>query len=176
MDTLSRAHQAPPRKWLKTQVVRLSLYYLGMAIQTAYRHDPEARKCLDSLPDRFTFCLGVENGPTLLIRKSPGSVRYVGEKDAFHADLELRFKNIEYGFLAMTGFISTPNAVYHNRQYVKGSLNHMMVMLRVMNIAQTLIFPNALARFYIKEVPRLTLNRMAGRVIMNAQAFAGFYI
>jgi len=52
----------------------------------------------------------------------------------------------------------------------------MMVMLRAMNIAQTLIFPNTLARFYIKEVPRLTLRKMANRVILNAQAFAGFYI
>jgi len=116
MDNFSRALLTPHRKWLKTQVVRISLYYLGMAIQTAYRHDPEAKKCLDSLPDNYTFCMGVENGPTLLIQKSPGSVRYVGEKDAYHADLELRFKNIEYDFLAMNGFISTPNAVYHHRQ------------------------------------------------------------
>lgn len=161
--------------WAKTQIVRLSLYYLGMAIETAYKVEPQARKDMDSLPESFTFCMGVEKGPSLFIRKDAGTVKYVGEKDAFDADLELRFKNIEYAFLAMTGRIGTPDAVYHNRQYVKGSLNRMMVMIRVMNIAQTLLFPNFLVGFYIKEVPRLTVNKMINRVKAYSYSTAGYF-
>jgi len=67
--------------------------------------------------------------------------------------------------LAMTGRISTPNATYHNRQFVKGSLGYMMSIVRVLNITQTLLLFNVLSRFYIKEVPKLTFKKLINRAI-----------
>ena len=163
----------PPKKWLKTQIVRFTLYYLGKAIEFAYKHEPEAKKEMDTLPDTFSFCVGVINGPTLFIQKSGDTVTYLGELDNYHVDLELRFKTIELGFMAMLFRLSTPEAVYHNRQFVKGDLNLMMRMLRVMNIAQSLIFPNILARYYLKKLPKFSVRRVINRVKYNVDAIIG---
>lgn len=162
----------PGESWFKTFIVKTTLYLLGLGIQEAYNFDPRARKEMDSLPDSFTYRFGVHDGPTMTVQKLRGRVKYlrtIGEK--LQPDLDLRFKNLEYMYLTMTGRISTPNATYHNRQYIKGSLNHMMTMIRVMNIAQTLLFPNLIARFYIKKVPRLTIRTMVNRVIAYINIF-----
>lgn len=163
----------PPQKWLKTQIVRISLYYLGKAIEFAYKHESQVKKDMDELPHTYSFCMGVVNGPTMLVQKSGDTVTYVGEKDNYHADLEMRFKTIELAYLAMTARLSTPEAVYHNRQFVKGDLGHMMRMVRVMGVAQTLIFPNILARYYIKKVPRFSFKRIINRVKYNVDAVIG---
>ena len=75
------------------------------------------------------------------------------------------WKNITFAYLVMTGRISVPNAVYHNRQFVRGSLIYTMSIIRVMNVVQTLLLPNVIARFYIKEVPKLTFKKVVNRAI-----------
>ncbi|MBN1472468.1 MAG: hypothetical protein JW925_11860 [Syntrophaceae bacterium] len=166
----------PPKKWIKTQITRLSLYFLGMGIETAYKNIPEVKKEMDSLPRPFSFCFSVNNGPSMMIFKNGNKVEYVGEKEGYHVDLELVVKNIEFAYLAMTGRMSTPDLVYHNRQFVRGELNHMMVMIRVMNAAQTLLFPGFLLRFYIKEVPPLTMKTLINMVKAYTNATIGFFI
>lgn len=165
----------PSEKWLKTQITRLCLYFLGMGIETAYKNVPEVKKEMDSLPDTFSFCFTVLNGPSMMILKNGNRVKYVGEKESYHADLELVLKNIEFAYLMMTGRISTPDAIYHNRQFVRGNLGHMMLMIRVMNAAQALLFPNLLLRFYIKKVPRLTMRTMINRAKAYTNATIGFF-
>jgi len=73
----------------------------------------------------------------------------------------------------MTGRISVPNAIYHNRQFVKGNLNYAMSVIRVLNIVQTLLLPNFIARFYIKEVPRLTFKKLMNRAVVYFNIFYG---
>jgi hypothetical protein len=165
----------PPKKWLKTQITRLCLYFLGMGIETAYKNVPEVKKEMDSLPDSFSFCFNVTNGPSMMILKNGDTVKYVGEKEAYHADLELVVKNIEFAYLAMTGRMSTPDLVYHNRQFIRGGLNYMMIMIRVMNSSQILLFPNLLLRFYIKKVPPLTITTMVNRAKAYTNATIGFF-
>jgi hypothetical protein len=89
----------------------------------------------------------------------------LGEKEVFYADVEMWWKNITFAYLVMTGRISVPNAVYHNRQFVRGSLIYAMSVIRVLNVVQTLLLPNFLARFYIKEVPKLTFKKLINRAI-----------
>jgi hypothetical protein len=154
----------PPKKRFKDQVVRLCLYCLGIGIETAYKNVPEVKKEWDALPEPFSFCFSVENGPSMMVLKRANTVTYVGEKEAYRADLELVIKNIEFAYLAMTGKMSTPNLIYHNRQCVRGDLNYMIRMIRVLGAAQALLFPNLLLRFYVKKVPPLTLSTMINRV------------
>jgi hypothetical protein len=165
----------PSGKWMKTQITRLCLYFLGMGIETAYKNIPEVKKEMDSLPDTFSFCFTVINGPSMMILKNGDQVRYAGEKETYHADLELVVKNVEFAYLTMTGRMSTPDTIYHNRQFVRGNLNYMMLMIRVMNAAQSLLFPNLLLRFYIKEVPPLTMKTMINRVKAYTNATIGFF-
>jgi len=155
----------PGKKPFATLVTRVFFFCVGMGMQTAYRIDPEVKKEVDSWPETFTFRMSVKDGPGMLVMKRAGQLQYLGEKEPFYTDVELCFKHIVYAYLTMTGRISVPNAVYHNRQFVKGDLNLMMSILRVMNVTQTLLLPNFLARFYIKEVPPLTLRKVINRGI-----------
>lgn len=166
MQDFSRYKEiVPGTKPFKTLVTRAFFFCVGMGMQTAYRIDPDVRSEVDGWPDTFTFRMSVLNGPGMFMMKRAGSFQYLGEKEVFHTDVELCFKNIEYAYLTMTGRISVPDAVYHNRQFVKGNLNIMMSVIRVMNITQTLLLPNVISRFYIKEVPRLTLKKLVNRGI-----------
>jgi hypothetical protein len=171
-----KPHQiVPSNKWLKMQITRLCLYFLGIGIETAYKNVPEVKREMDALPDQFSFCFNVVKGPSMMILKNGNTIKYVGEKEAYHSDLELVLKNIEFAYLMMTGRISTPNAVYHNRQFVRGNLAYMMTMIRVLNVAQTLLFPNFLLRFYIQKVPRLTIDTISNRAKAYTNATIGFF-
>ena len=164
----------PGKKIIKTLITRFFLFNLGIAMQTAYRVDPDVKNDLDKFPETFTFLLAVVNGPSLLMMKKSGSFQYLGEKEVFHADVEVWFKNIEYAYLTMTGRISVPNTAYHNRQFVKGDLKYLIPMIRVMSIAQTLLLPNFISRFYIKEVPKLTFKKVINRGITYFNTCVGF--
>jgi len=155
----------PGRKWFETLVTRVFFFFVGMGMQTAYRIDPDVKKEVDSWPETFSFRMAVVGGPSMIMLKKAGSFQYLGEKEVFYSDVEMWFKNIDFAYLTMTGRISVPNAVYHNRQFVRGSLIYMMSIIRVMNIVQTLLLPNFIARFYIKEVPKLTAKKLINRII-----------
>jgi hypothetical protein len=155
----------PGKKRFATLVTRIFFYFIGMGMQTAYRIDPDVRKEVDSWPETFSVRIAVVGGPSMLMLKKEGVFKYLGEKEAFCCDVELWFKNIEFAYLTMTARISVPNAIYHNRQFVRGNLKYTMSFMRVLNIVQTLLLPNIIARFYIKEVPRLTFRKMVNRVI-----------
>jgi hypothetical protein len=155
----------PGKKWFATLVTRVFFYFIGMGMQTAYRIDPDVKKEVDSWPETFSFRMAVVGGPSMLMLKKEGSFKYLGEKEAFYCDVEMWFKNIEFAYLTMTARISVPNAVYHNRQFVRGNLKYMISIIRVLNIVQTLLLPNLIARFYIKEVPKLTLKKLMNRAI-----------
>jgi hypothetical protein len=155
----------PKKKRFETLVTRLFFFNVGMGMQTAYRIDPDVRKEVDSWPETFSFRMAVIGGPSMLMLKKAGSFQYLGEKEVFYADVELFYKNIEFAYLTMTGRISVPNTVYHNRQFVRGNLGYMMSVVRILNIVQTLLLPNFIARFYIKEVPKLTFKKLINRAI-----------
>jgi hypothetical protein len=155
----------PGKKLFETLVTRAFMFFIGMGMQTAYRIDPDVKKEVDSWPETFSFLMSVVGGPSMFMLKKAGSFQYLGEKEVFHSDVEMRFKNIEFAYLTMTGRISVPNAVYHNRQFVRGSLIYGMSIIRVLNVVQTLLLPNFIARFYIKEVPKLTFKKVINRAI-----------
>ncbi len=155
----------PKKKWFSTLVTRIFFFFIGIGMQTAYRIDPEVKKEVDSWPETFSFRMAVVGGPSMLMLKKGGAFQYLGEKEVFYADVEMWWKNITFAYLVMTGRISVPNAVYHNRQFVRGSLIYTMSIIRVINVVQTLLLPNFIARFYIKEVPKLTVKKLVNRAI-----------
>lgn len=155
----------PQKKRFATLVTRVFFFFIGMGMQTAYRIDPDVKKEVDTWPETFSFRMAVVGGPSMLMLKKARSFQYLGEKEVFYADVEMWFKNITFAYLIMTGRISVPNAIYHNRQFVKGNLNYVISAIRVLNIVQTLLLPNFIARFYIKEVPQLTVKKLVNRVI-----------
>jgi len=62
----------PPKKWFATLVTRIFFFFIGMAMQTAYRVDPDVKKEVDSWPETFSFRMAVVGGPSLLMLKKKG--------------------------------------------------------------------------------------------------------
>lgn len=156
----------PGTKNAKNLVTKGALYFLGMGIQTAYDFDPIVKNEVDQWPDPFVFLLSVLNGPRITVQKKDGVVRYLGMKSDVSADVELWFKNPEFGFMMMTGQMSTQEVVAHNRQFVKGDLSHTMAVLRVMNRVQALLFPGFIAKYYINRVPKLSWLMLRNRFLL----------
>ena len=156
----------PGNKNAKNFVTKVSLYFLGMGVQSAYDIDPIVKKEIDQWPDPFTFLFSVLNGPNMAIRKKDGIVRYLGQKTDVPADVELCFKNPEFGFMMMTGQMSTPDAVAHNRQFVRGDLSQTMAVIRVLNRVQALLFPGFIAKKYINRVPKPSWLLLRNRALL----------
>ncbi|MCP4600124.1 MAG: hypothetical protein GY847_06235 [Proteobacteria bacterium] len=147
----------PRANRFKFFVTKLCLYFLGMAVQTGYRINKEMKREIDEWPATFTFLLSIIGGPSMVIQKKNGKVRWLGGKELFYADIECCFKNLEFGYMAMIGNLSTLEATCHNRQFIKGDLSRMMSVVRILNTAQWLIFPNFLLKRYVKKVPGFSL-------------------
>jgi len=137
-----------------------------MGIQSASDIDPIVRKEIDQWPDPFTFLFSVLNGPRMAVQKKDGVVRYLGQKTNIAADVELCFKNPEFGFMIMTGEMSTQDAVAHNRQFVKGDLSQTIAVIRVMSRVQALLFPASIAKKYINRVPKPSWLILRNRVLI----------
>lgn len=155
----------PGKKRFKSLVTRTFFYMIGMAMETASRIDPDVRREVERLPGNFTFLMASVGGPTMLMAKRDGMFKYLGEIDNYQADVELWFKNIDFAFGVMMGQISVPKAIYHNRQFVRGSLSQGMSIIRMLNTTQTLLLPDIISQFYIKEVPPLTMEKIKNRGI-----------
>lgn len=165
----------PSAKPVKRLITRVALYFLGTAFQTACVIDPDVKREVSSWPDGLSFLLHVEPaGPDMAVKKTGGRLLYLGNKNHPDADLRLCMKNIEFAFMMMTSLNSTPEVVWQNRQYVKGDLNMMMSVIRCLDVVQTILFPNFLARRYIKKVPPLTLRKIANRIIYYTAGIFGF--
>lgn len=116
----------PKDKWIKRLLTRLGFYTLGMAFQTAYYVDSVIKKEIDSWPDPFTFVISVKDGPRMVVQKRNGRMRYLGEKETFFANAEMRYKHIQYAFLSSFTLLSPQETAQQNRTYVKGDLSVIM--------------------------------------------------
>ncbi len=159
----------PGKKRIKTAITRISLLLLGHAFQTAYRIDETVTKEVNSWPPTFSFVFQVEpGGPQMVIVKRNGVLQYLGEKEIFSADVAVCIKNIEFGFQAMVGLLSTPKMTFENKQFVKGDLTMLSSIIRCLNVCQLIMLPNVIARFYIKKVPPLTWKMIKNRITFYA--------
>ena len=156
----------PGTKNAKNLVTKVTLYFLGMGIQTGYEIDPIVKREIDKWPDPFIFLFSILNGPKMAVQKKDGVVRYLGQHPNLPADVELCFKNPEFGFMIMTGQMSTQDAIAHNRQFVKGDLSQTMAVIRVMSRVQALLFPGIIAKYYINRVPKPSWLVLRNRILI----------
>ncbi|MDY6822388.1 MAG: hypothetical protein SWH68_01110 [Thermodesulfobacteriota bacterium] len=164
---------SPPRKPIKTLIARTAFLMLGHGFQTAYRVDPGVKREVDSWPETFTFVLDVEpDGPRMVLVKRNNTLQYLGEREVYNADVVLAVKNVEYAFRLMTGIISIPRLVFENRQYVKGDLAVVASILRCMNVVVLMMLP-VVAGFYIKKVPKLTMQTIKNRIVFYTVGWLG---
>ena len=139
---------------------------MGRAIQAASRVDEHVQAEFRSLPDNFTFALGVmPAGPHLVIRKTgEGSARYTGRRiEAQPVDLKMEFKHLTAALLTFTFRENTPVATARDRLILDGEVAYACAVVRIMDIVQIYLLPKMIARLAVKRYPRWS----PGRKIVN---------
>jgi hypothetical protein len=151
---------------------------MGRAIQAASRVDDQVRREFRSLPDNFTFGLGVmPSGPHLVVQKSgTDSARYVGRCiDAQPVDLKMEFKPLEAGMLTFTFRENIPVTSARDRLVVDGEVAYACSVVRILDIVQIYLLPKVVARMAVKRYPRWPLGRkMINRARIYWRSLIGY--
>jgi hypothetical protein len=164
------------RKPFKRAYVGVFLWFTGRAIQAAASVDEQVRQEFASLPDDFTFSLGVlPVGPWMLIGKEKGRVKYLGgNPGGKHLHVRLAIKNIETAFLILSFQESTALATARNRLITEGEVPQALAMIRVMDIVEVYLLPKIIARLAVKRYPSWTFARkLFGRIGIYTRALLG---
>ena len=153
---------SPGRSWVKRVYLSLNLWFMGRAIQAASRVDEGVRREFRSLPDEFTFALGImPSGPAMVVQKDgPDAARYRGGRlERQHVDLTLAFKHLEAGLLTFTFRENTAVATARDRLVVDGDVACACAVVRILDIVQVYLLPKWIARRAVKRYPRWPLGR-----------------
>ncbi|MEW6673553.1 MAG: aldehyde ferredoxin oxidoreductase family protein [Thermodesulfobacteriota bacterium] len=156
---------SPPPKRIKKALVRLVLFVLGRALQSASKLDAAIQAEIAKWPEGFSAMFKVlPRGPRMgFIKTKEGHLAYKGaalREDA--ADMIIFFKNLECAFLVFTARMGTVQAFAEHRMSLKGDISLAMSLTRCLNIVQTYLYPVLIARTLIKRVPRIPLLKKLG--------------
>jgi hypothetical protein len=152
----------PGRSYLKRIYLAVNLWFMGRAIQATSRVDEQVRREVHTLPDNFTFALGVmPAGPHFIVQKTEtDTARYIGWRiDAQPVDLKMEFKYLEAGMLTFTFRENTPVATARDRLIVDGEVAYACAVVRILDIVQIYLLPKVIARLAVKRYPRWPLGR-----------------
>ena len=147
----------PGTKRVKKGYAFVMLLLVGRAIEAAATVDETVRQIFAGLPDRFTFCLGVEpNGPYMIVGKDKdGTVRYQGWRPfGKKIDLGLKIKNIESAIKVFTFQESTALAFNYDRFVAEGSLPQALAIIRVLDFIEVYLLPKVIAKLAVKRYPK----------------------
>lgn len=153
---------SPGRSHLKRAYMSVNLWFMGRAIQAASRVDERVQAEFRSLPDGFTFALGImPSGPHFIVRKTgTDTARYIGRHiDAQPVDLKMEFKHLEAGMLTFTFRENTPVATARDRLIVDGEVGYACSVVRILDTVQIYLLPKLIARMAVKRYPRWPLGR-----------------
>ena len=153
---------SPGRSHLKRIYMSVNLWFMGRAIQAASRVDERVQGEFRSLPDGFTFALGImPSGPHFIVQKTgTDTARYIGRHiDAQPVDLKMEFKHLEAGMLTFTFRENTPVATARDRLIVDGEVGYACSVVRILDIVQIYLLPKLIARMAVKRYPRWPLGR-----------------
>jgi len=166
------------RKPFKKAYVAVMLWVVGRAIQAAGRVDKSVKAEFDTLPDGFSFSLGVEPaGPYMIVGKNAkGYPKYGGWKPGgTRIDLKIRIKNIEAAMLLFSFRESTAVATARNRLIVDGDVPSACAVIRMLDIVEVYLLPRMIAKLAVKRYPDWTpWRKYMGRVRIYFRALLGY--
>lgn len=166
------------KKSLKRDYIALLLWFMGKAIQAASAVDEAVKREFETLPDYFTFSLGVmPGGPYMIVRKTKkGIVQYIGwDPTDQKIDLTMNIKNIEAAWLLFTFQESTAVSTARNRLIVDGEIPHACAVVRILDIVEVYLLPKLIARLAVKRYPVWPPSRKyLGRIWIYIRTILGF--
>lgn len=169
----------PGSRIFKKAYASLMMFIVGRAIEAAASVDKSVKRIFEDLPEKFTFCLGVDPaGPYMVAAKdSKGRLRYLGwRRHGRKINLVLTIKNLESAFRVFTFRESTAAAYSYDRFRVDGNLPQALAVVRVLDIVEVYLLPKIIARLAVKRYPDRNemppLKKHVNRIRIYLKAFS----
>jgi len=149
---------------LKNMVTAVGFYALKQGSISASHFNKELQRELEAWPEAYSILLKVlPNGSRIAFEKHQGKLRAISPKgDDF--DLIVVFKTEDIAFRIITTLNNVPKAFTQNRLMVYGNTSDSMILIRVLNIVQSYLFPPILSMRVLKRVPKFTIGQHIGRI------------
>lgn len=155
----------PHKTIFKRFIVLAGFYALGKGMQSASHFDKDFIEEISSLPEGFLFqMVVVPNGPAVVLKKQNNAFVFKGLKPLAEASLTVKVKNMQSAFMMIVTIIGADRAFAEHRLSVEGDIANGMRITRCMNIVQFYLFPKILSKNILKVVPKLSLNKLLGRI------------
>ncbi len=165
-------------KPLKRLYVAVMLWFVGRAIQAAFRVDAGVREEFNAIPNGYKFSLGVlPNGPCMIIGKeASGKVKYLGaDPHEMQINLKIGIKNLEAAILLFTFQESTAAAVARDRLIVDGDIPQACAAVRILNMVEVFLLPGMIAKLAVKRYPAWSpWRKHLGRLLIYIRTLIGF--
>lgn len=152
---------------LKKGVVGASLLALGTAFEIVSKYGRDLRAEIADWEEGRVFSLGVmPNGPSMVLKKEGGRIRYLGSRSE-KAEPKILFKNMDCAFMPLAGMMSSDTAFVQHRAILHGSVGSAMEVSRAMAIVQIYLLPGFMFGRLYKRPPKLSL----GQYLLKAWVF-----
>ncbi len=148
----------------KNAVVAVGFYALGRGTESTSKFNSNLKGELKAWEEGYLILLKVApSGKELWLQKSGESMKWIG-KQSKEADLIVVFKNLDTAFKIITTLSNVHTAFVQNRIMVYGDVSQSMVLIRILNIVQSYLFPPFLSKHVLKRVPKFSFAQHMGRI------------
>ncbi|MFK0572385.1 hypothetical protein [Endozoicomonas sp.] len=167
-----------PLSWrMKRLYVRFMLAFLGHGLAKACGTDRVIRQEIASLPEGFTFSMGVmPSGPSLCMKKDNGQLKAVSNHNK-KPDVDIQFKHLGHAFGTLSFQEGTAEAFARERMVVDGDIPASMKLVRCFERLEVLTLPKLIARRIMRYYPAITLKeKLAGALQIYLGVIKGFVV
>ncbi|GAP13694.1 hypothetical protein LARV_01449 [Longilinea arvoryzae] len=165
MDAHNFPDIPPRRKPFKRAINQIVLFVLGRALQSLSHSDPLVQQEVSTWPENLTLMMVIrpDGGSLAVTRGEGGRLIYRGSRvPEAQADVVIYIKNVDGAFAMFTGQQGIDVAYAQHAMCARGDLSNTVSVVRVLNIAESYLFPAFLARRLMKELPPIPLLRKHG--------------
>jgi predicted Zn-dependent protease with MMP-like domain len=147
----------------KSIITKLGLKALQRAAISLSHFNSTIKEELNVWPQQFRIKIAVKN-TTLGIawKKTDSGLKSTNLNGVF--DLEVYFKNIPIAYRVITTLSNVPEAFTQNRIQAYGNIPDSMILIRVLNVVQSYLFPPLLSKRVLKRVPKFGWKQHIGRI------------
>jgi hypothetical protein len=147
----------------KRMITSIGLLALKRGAISISHFNKEVRQELKAWPDGFRIKIAVKNDSIgIAWKKSNSSLKSSSLKGDF--DLEVYFKNLSIAFKVITSLSNVPEAFTQNRVQAYGHVPDSMILVRILNVVQSYLFPPIISKRVLKRVPQFGWKQHLGRI------------
>ncbi len=160
-----RTNITPGKNKFKRYVVTAGFFALGRALESSSHFEKEVKQEISSWKEGFSFSMNVlPNGPSLVMKKTNGKLKFLGFKKKHDADLIVEVKNLDTAFQMITTQAGAHHVYAQHKIGVIGNVGDSMTLIRLIYITEGYLFPKILNKNILKKSPQMTIRKHINRM------------